>query len=57
MEKGGNSHTLLRVVACAPVDGLTLMHIWAALIRLEKLVITKIFKGKHETERAMRWVH
>lgn len=57
MEKGENSHTLLRVVACTLVDGLTLMHIWAALIRLEELVITKIFKGKHETEIVMRWVN
>lgn len=54
---GGNSLTLLRVVAYAPVDGLTLMHIWAALIRLGELLITKIFKGKHETEREMKWMH
>lgn len=54
---GGNSLTLLRVVDCAPVDRPTLMHIWAALIRLGELLITKIFKGKHEIERVMKWMH
>lgn len=52
-----NGRKFSHIVKGAPVDGLTLMHIWAALIRLGELLITKIFKGKHETEREMKWMH